>query len=335
MGSSANPMRLMTSRARSRALAVGIGLAVGLSLVGGAWLTLGGTGTPQRWNGPISLGLLQTPEAKRLAEDAVPRQARLLAELSEPGLPPWAGSYRSAGRYPLRMVIAPREGFTLHEQSGCGNCTGWSATGRVVEAAGEVLTLGVELGCWGESYSDARWWCRSSTLHMVSWGDLLFAVPAALLERFHLDVGDGYSFPDVPVRVLPGAESDFDYDAPTRPVGRPEPVAGFEHLLLAEPLEARILELVAWNSRSESEDRVQYHDATWTIDAGSAQGLAPGMRLYLGGGTDLGGRPVTVEAVEPHTARVTRIVDVAHDLAAGLEGSSITSLHPRATRPPG
>jgi hypothetical protein len=63
------------------------------------------------------------------------RDARVRAELAEAGLPDWAGVYRTPAPWPTTLRIAPREGYTIHRGSWCGNCTSWN--GGRVRSAGE------------------------------------------------------------------------------------------------------------------------------------------------------------------------------------------------------
>src|SRR5688500_8689113 len=119
-----------------------------------------------------------------LARLAPARNEQVLAELKGLGGHAWAGVYRTRGGWPTELRIAPDAGFTVYEDSCCGNCQGWLALGRVRSVKGAELKLEVELGydVPGESEFGGAWYSLQPTLHLVRWGELVFAVPPWRME---------------------------------------------------------------------------------------------------------------------------------------------------------
>jgi len=57
------------------------------------------------------------------------------------------------------------------------------------------------------------------TLHLVRWGNLVFAVPEKRLAEFRAEVADGASFPSFAFRSL---GQPVDGEHPRRPDGEPQ-----------------------------------------------------------------------------------------------------------------
>lgn len=150
-----------------------------------------------------------------LAKVAPERDEKVTAELERLGDHPWAGVYRTHGRWPTVLRLAPEAGYTLYENSWCGNCEGWRGIGKVVSADGLDPTLDVELGYDlpepGER-SDA-WFSLEPTLHFVHWSDLLFAVPPWRMERFCAEVSGGW----IPERALRSTGNGEELDPKPSP----------------------------------------------------------------------------------------------------------------------
>ena len=260
--------------------------------------------------------------ARRLSNEGPDRNAQVLAELEWLGEHPWAGVYRTAGTWPDEWAIAPRAGFTRHEGSWCGNGAFYSAVGTVRSFDAKTLKLGMDV---------ALDYCRSEdTLHLVRWADLLFAIPEQGMEIFCAEVSDGASFPKAPFRLV-GDVPDFDFEAPPRPEGMPEVPVEFRALLPEQPITCGIGELLGWERRPEldGEENPAY-DASFSIGAGSAQGLTEGMRLFVNGAPhwmEFRGR---VEHVAPLEARMRLLVfEDKREWAEGLPGTEATTRDPK------
>jgi hypothetical protein len=265
-----------------------------------------------------------------LEAKAPPRHERVLAEIERLGHHPWAGVYRTRGRWPTELSIAPEAGFTVYDNSWCGNCRGWRGTGRVLASDGACLKLAVE--CDFELPPDSErpeaWYQLDDTLYLVKWGDLLFAVPSWRIERFCAEASDGFTFPLVPFRNL-AASDTFDPVDPTRPDTRPQVPQEFQHLVLDEPVSCRLASLVDSRLVSEQPGTSSFHEAVYSLDAGSRDGLAVGMRLFVEGKRASG----RVDHVGLESGRV--VVLASLDIGRSPEdlvGSRATTLHPLALR---
>jgi len=269
-----------------------------------------------------------------LDAQAAERHERITTELAligEGDEHPWAGVYRTRGRSPLDLRLAPDAGYTLLQQSYCANCGGWLGVGKVLGSDGGDLALEVELGFELSPRSDPyRFPGMQSTLHLVRWGDLLFAVTPRRMELFCAEYSDGFSFPDVPFRELV-----VDPELVGRPGGAPQVPERYSHLLLTSPKSCRLVALEQWVKR---EPRLfptdEVHDAVFAIDAGSDDGLAVGMRFWIDGEDTLGvwGR---VEEVGPERGRIRfAYARGGRERAEAMVDRRATTRHPRCATPP-
>jgi hypothetical protein len=279
----------------------------------------------------VAGGCILWPGAQKcLDEKAPPRHEQALAEIERLGEHTWAGTYRTRGKWPTELVIAPEAGFTVYDNSWCGSCAGWRGTGKVLASNAACLKLEVECGFElpPDSERSEAWYQLDDTLYMVRWGELLFAVPSWRIERFCAEASDGFSFPLVPFRHLGGNEI-FDPIEPTRPDTRPEVPVEFQHLVLNEPVSCRIASLVDSRLLSGQPGTATFHEAVYSLDAGSRGGLAVGMRLFVEGERASG----RVENVGPESGRVVVLasLDDARE-PESLVGKRATTLHPRALR---
>jgi hypothetical protein len=263
-------------------------------------------------------------------EVAPERDETVTAELERLGDHPWAGVYRTHGSWPTVLRLAPEAGYTLYENSWCGNCAGWRGVGKVVAANGLDLTLDVELGYdlpEPRERPDA-WFSLEPTLHLVPWGDLLFAVPPWRMERFCAEVSDGWRFPGVPFRSA-GNGAELDPKTVPRPSGTPQVPDGYRHLVVSLPITGRVEALAEWRlKRAATDDGPGLFEAEYTIDAGADRGVAVGMRFYLAE-REYPNRSGRVERVEAGSCRV--VFTAREDERVAIEalvGSPATTLHP-------
>lgn len=263
------------------------------------------------------------PES-RLAEEGPPRNAQVLAEIAGLGQHPWAGVYRTKARWPDELAVAPEAGLTLHEGSRCGTCARYSAVGRILAVRDTALEIEVE---FAERPDMSRQYVLDETLHLVRWGDLLFAVPEQRMELFCAEASDGATFPGVPFRIVENA-GGLDSVDPSRPTGMPQVPSAFQHLLLQEPISCTIVELVEWQRRPELDGKeLRAYEGLYSIDVGSEAGLAPGMRLCVEGGSQRVEDRGRVEGVAPKEGRLRLLLfEDRREWAESLPGTRATTL---------
>lgn len=268
----------------------------------------------------------------RLASEGRLRDSAARAELVARSERGWPGAYRSTERWPTELVLAPRAGFTLYHHSRCGNCEGFAAFGRVVAATENELQLETELSHDCATTREHL----ATTLHLVRWGDLLFAVTPQRVESFCAAVTGGWSFPTEPLRVL--GDAAFDFDAPVRPAARPLVPEDWRRLLPESPLEARIVRLVELRAlEPDADPSVAYYDAEFELDRGSDAGLAIGLRVYLEPPESpkrAFASSARIDTVERSSARVTLVVNESKRAwAESLVGTTVSTLHPPDSAP--
>ena len=263
------------------------------------------------------------------ADEASLRNERILAELERLDGHPWAGVYRTRGKWPNVLRIAPDAGFTFYHGSWCGNCSRWVGLGRVLSVDGLNLTLEIELGAEiGKDEWSTLPHALEPMLHLVRWGDLLFAVPPWRMESFCAEASDGLSFPwSHPFRYVGSAEWP-GHDKAHRPESRPTVPKAYEHLLLSKPIAANVASLVEWRPRSDSEsDDYPAYDAAYSIDVGSDDGVAVGMRFWPESGFLIGtGR------VQQVAARSSEVVFLVYEDDLSLR-ERLVGVHVTTDRP--
>jgi hypothetical protein len=196
--------------------------------------------------------------------DAARKEARLrhcwiVAEAARLGAGhPWAGQYENVGEV---LALAPDGGFV----SWWNTCAGAVAHewGRVEERNGE-LVLHFELPAPRGRRSLGAGWIP------VPWGERVY-----LVERYEdlcnaINAGveprdDGYGLVLLRARRTPG-----------RAEGLPRLPPSYAALLLDQPLEARIVEVLGSPIRSPSSLRTRVR-----VDVGSSHGAWPAMQLHL------------------------------------------------------
>ncbi|MCC6406357.1 MAG: hypothetical protein IT453_04260 [Planctomycetes bacterium] len=314
-----------TFLARCTALALGSSIAVVGGLLAATCLRI------EPLSGPVC-GAWRTvlPDVEmRLATQGELRDSAARAEVVVRGDLGWPGAYRTVGIWPTELVLAPRAGFTLFHHSRCGNCDGFAAFGRVTAASEPVLQLDIELSHACTTTSEHL----ADRLYTVRWGELLFVVTPQRAERFCAAVTDGRSFPGDPVRVL--GDTAFDFDAPTRPEGRPLAPSEWQRWLPAAPIEARIVRLVELRPlEPDPNSSVTYYDAEFELDRGAADGVAVGLSMFAAPPPGRDERRGRIESVDEHSARLVLLTkDDQRAWAESLVGTAVSTLHPLAPRP--
>lgn len=304
---------------RSLAILVGTGLACGVTLTVGALTPTG----PARVLLDIVRHEVWPRTAKRLAEQGPERGEQIRHELEALGPHPWAGVYRAV--FGDTLSLAPGAGFSWYHEDGCGNCAGHRALGVVRETDERRLTLEVDL----ES-EESGWATLDGVLHLVPWGDLVFAVPGSHREDFCAQVLDGVSFPKAPFRIVRD-DSAFDSRDPERPPGRPDLPLEFQPLVPDGTISGAVLSLLSWELHEPDDStRVPTADVTYLVGLGGEDRLAVGMRLYV----EAGGlaRVTEVDARESRIRLVVR--DTEKAWAEGLVGTRVTTARKPRTRLP-
>jgi hypothetical protein len=265
---------------------------------------------------PVSAVLFSAQEqllTMQMRAEAPQRKAEILEEIERLGEHSWAGVYRTNSRWPNEIAIAPEAGFTLHHTTWCGNCRGYDGFGTVAVDDGSLLKVRLEL----EQPDDlSRYWPGfDDTLYFVPWGDLQFVVPESRMESFCAQVANDYDLPSFPFRHTgrlsefsrhAGERATFKMEPRPKPPGKPQVPRHYQHLISDDPIACRIVALIELRRRPEIDgtDGVEAYDAVYSIDAGTDDGLAIGMHLFVEGAPQ--GRPIDgrVEAVERESARI-------------------------------
>jgi hypothetical protein len=159
-------------------------------------------------------------------------------------------------------------------------CDSWDALGRVRSDNGESLTLDVELGLKVPDDPAPATCALDKTLHLVRWGDLVFAVPTWRMGLFCVEVTGGERFPMVPFRYV-GAEDSFNYQEPTRPAGTPRVPSAYSRLILEHPIECTITSFVDWRELDVSATTTsKVAEGVFLVDVGTEQGVDPSMYFH-------------------------------------------------------
>ena len=150
------------------------------------------------------------------------------------------------------------------------------------------------------------------------------------MEAFCAAVSDGYTIPPIPFRYV-GERRDFDFEHVARPSERPQVTLEFEHLILDEPITCRVVSLVDWRRRPELDGKEERaYDAVYSVDAGTAHGLAVGMHLFVEG-VRSGRFDGRIELAGPESAHFQILAfESQREWAEGLIGRTASTRHPRA-----
>ncbi|HVS20089.1 MAG TPA: hypothetical protein VMT18_15905 [Planctomycetota bacterium] len=227
----------------------------------------------------------------------------------------WAGRYTSPALFPEELLLAPDGGFTIYVNSGCGNCTGFEAMGRVRELAPDRLLLEPEEAHWAR-------YMRSNdpqVLHLFEWNGRRMAVLESQVEDFCAALTARASMPSSYIRR--DADHVHEREEPCPP-GRPTLPEPLRALAPEQPIEGAIVGLAEEPPPPDDDGAV---NALFRLDRGSDHGLAVGMRLRIAGVKSA----VRVETVERKSATLRHWTGGRYN--PPLEeflGSAVRTLHP-------
>jgi hypothetical protein len=226
-------------------------------------------------------------------EHAVVLRQQIRDEIARSDSPPWAGEYYEGDGMGenVSLLLAPESGF-LFEWRGCLG-TYDRNFGPVDESGGRILVT--------FTYENCREGFRglAPAFVPVPWGERLYLVEAEAIVDFCNEVNGG-SEPRTHVNgntLL--RRGDEGRPAP----GWPEVPAEYRSFLLSAPVAATIVALGPSVTRAGRAD-TQWTQATLIIDAGSRQGLARGMELFVTEPDDLVQRIRLTEVEEERSSGV-------------------------------
>lgn len=180
---------------------------------------------------------------------------------------PWAGRYSNGdGLTGTALELAPRAGFVLTEYGDAGP---WQehTLGPVEERNGRLRLRG------------APRWIAGGDVHPVRWGPRVYLIPDEDLDGFVNAVNYGFE-PRYEERGLFWLR-DGDHEKPVE--GDPELPEKVRPLLLHDPVSARIVSVGVMRERRERLTADIEHVERLgqvLIDAGSRDGLVPGVELH-------------------------------------------------------
>jgi hypothetical protein len=296
-------------RVLRRALALALGTGLGLAMVVG-WFACSAIKGESIVGVDGYLGSHPALEAEASA-----RAEELQAEIARLGGHSWAGRYTTPSLWPEVLLLAPEGGFTIYMNSGCGNCTGFEAYGRVRVLAPDRLELVPDEAHWAR-------YMRSSEpqeLHLIEWNGMRMAVLETQVEDFCVGLTTRASMPSAYVRRPAAHVHERDEPCPS---GRPMLPERLRVLAPEQPLACTISGLA---EQPEAPDEAGAVNALFRLDRGSDAGLAVGMRLRIEGVKSSG----RIESVEPDRATLRHWVGGRYN--PPLEqflGSTARTLHP-------
>lgn len=272
----------------------------------GARMTTGFEVTSRR-----RIGKTENAARARLDRDAIEqrgaargRLARIDAELMQPNLPLWAGTF-SQGRGYVTFAAAPVSGFVACTSIDVAGTDRWNH-GAIV-ASGERW-FDVKLALPHEALTaDARSSPIAATarrFHLVTWRDEEFLVP----EHRMLEVCNAFNAQSVRAigsggLSIPRRERPRPPDADAREVHTPPDVpAEYRPYLLDHAVVGRITAIGATTERSAPVNENAQFETTVTVDVGRSEGLLPGLEFHFFDREALGAGEI-VEAGE-HSCRV-------------------------------
>lgn len=233
------------------------------------------------------------------------RYTRITAEIRDPKLSEWAGSYsRYVGEtWSDILVWTPNDGFAAFRDTCSNGPRAWVNFGSATFKDG-LLLLSSE-----QSYSGEHSLPVKREFTPVKWGHQRWLIPTDDLELFAYAVNSG-SWEDYGAfyRKNDGIEEE--------PKGHPEVPRQFKHILSRQPLKAKVLAV-------GQEPKNWYGDLT--INVGKNNGAIVGMSFWL---TSVKNTHVKISIVEvSEKTALARVVGVGYSYEYRDDGS------PKGTEP--
>jgi hypothetical protein len=279
-----------------------------------------------RANHPLVDSELVPPTATQLQRDrelddayrvAQERRERIERELSELGPHEWAGLYDSSN-YSMcgnslefeSFAIASRSGFVWVRNFWSGHSVR-VAMGEVMSVDANRIRVHVERDVGADRH--ARELCCMvgfpDDLIRVQWGSRRYLVPSTQVMEICSDYSSGCERVGELVPLLGGGEDESELE---RPEGIPTLPPEYRRYLSTQPIRARVTAVgdayVVETWRHQGDERL-FYEGTALVDAGSAEGVAPGMALRVNGYWP----PCLVTEVFDHAARIK------YQFSGGLE----------------
>jgi hypothetical protein len=199
--------------------------------------------------------------------EAHERGEKIRAEIASLGIDhAWAGSYYEGDGLGenVTVTLAPNAGFVFEWEG----CTGvYDRNFGTVKAADGRIELSFHFPNTREAYRGL-----APELVPIRWGERHYLVALDKMVSFCADVNSGFE----PIDGGPGTHLLRTGDEHKPAPGFPEVPEEYRRLLLKVPVEPRVIQVL--DSRSQESGLVL---TRVTLDAGSNQGVFPGMRMGL------------------------------------------------------
>jgi hypothetical protein len=197
-------------------------------------------------------------------------QGRIASELKASPHHPWAGEYYAGDGLGVNMSLdlAPKSGFVF-EWHGCMGL--YDRNYGAVDSANGSLHLSFTFENKRQGFEGI-----APDLIPVLWGDRRYLVPADDVIGFCNDVNEGSE----PRNDMHGSYLLRSGDEKKRVSGLPTIPNEFQRYLVSKPIAADIIFVGAYKIRRSAADW-EFKDTSVILNAGSINGLRPGMELLV------------------------------------------------------